>query len=328
MTEVRLKVVEIRQKDVGRGIARVDKRTVKKLGISFGEVVVIVGEKKTAAITWPSYKEDKNKDIIRVDDFIRKNARVAQDEHVTVLRADVRIAEKIVLAPVDMRLNVDQDFVDFMKDRLKERVLFEQDLTVAIMLGHAIPFHVVSTLPHGVPVKLSKDTVLKIMNVPYPPPDLKLKTPTDIRYLLRFDWLDNLVTRIKAKRVVFSIPEIEISSEEEEELIDPALKNAYQKMPPTQIKVIIKSDGKTFGTFPWAEIDMHGRITAIYPDIPPPPMAPTFSYEMNYGRVIPPMKRCFKTGVSNCPKDIHFSPRSVVVAMPFSDEFKDAGVFF
>jgi transitional endoplasmic reticulum ATPase len=73
----------------------------------------------------------------------------------------------ITLAPVDMRLNVDEDFTNFVKNRLMERTLVEGDTTLVMMLGHAIPFSVSKTRPHGI-VKITAESRLTILNEPAP----------------------------------------------------------------------------------------------------------------------------------------------------------------
>ncbi|MCL2643825.1 MAG: hypothetical protein FWD52_10065, partial [Candidatus Bathyarchaeota archaeon] len=45
MSEVQLRVGDARQRDVGRGIARIDQRTMQKLGISAGDVIEIVNKR-------------------------------------------------------------------------------------------------------------------------------------------------------------------------------------------------------------------------------------------------------------------------------------------
>jgi transitional endoplasmic reticulum ATPase len=152
---------------VGRGIARIDQRTMEKLGISAGDVIEIVGKRSTSAIAWPAYSEDQNRDIIRIDGFTRKNAGVAINEYVIARPAKVKNAISITLAPVDMRLNVDEDFTNFVKNRLMERTLVEGDTTLVMMLGHAIPFTVSKTRPHGI-VKVTPETRLTILNEPAP----------------------------------------------------------------------------------------------------------------------------------------------------------------
>ena len=167
MSEMQLRVGDARQRDVGRGIARIDQKTMQKLGISAGDVIEICGKRTTSAIAWPAYSEDQNRDLLRIDGFTRKNAGVALNEYVLVRPAKVKPALSITLAPVDMRLNVDEDFTNFVKNRLMERTLVEGDTTLVMMLGHAIPFTTTKTRPHGI-VKVIAETKLTILNEPAP----------------------------------------------------------------------------------------------------------------------------------------------------------------
>lgn len=167
MSEIQLRVGDARQRDVGRGIARIDQKTMQTLGISAGDVIEICGKRTTSAIAWPAYSEDQNRDLLRIDGFTRKNAGVAINEYVIVRAAKVKPALSITLAPVDMRLNVDEDFTNFVKNRLMERTLVEGDTTLVMMLGHAIPFTTTKTRPHGI-VKVTAETKLTILNEPAP----------------------------------------------------------------------------------------------------------------------------------------------------------------
>jgi transitional endoplasmic reticulum ATPase len=167
LSEIQLRVGDARQRDVGRGIARIDQRAMQKLGISAGDVIEIVNKRTTSAIAWPAYSEDQNREIIRIDGFTRKNAGAAINEYVVVKPAKVKTALGITLAPVDMRLNVDEDFTNFVRNRLMERTLVEGDTTLVMMLGHAIPFTVSKTRPHGI-VKVTAETRLTILNEPAP----------------------------------------------------------------------------------------------------------------------------------------------------------------
>ena len=167
MVEVQLRVGDARQRDVGRGIARLDQRTMQKLDISAGDVIEMVGKRTTSAIAWPAYSEDQNREMIRIDGFTRKNAGVAINEYVVARPAKVKNALIITFAPVDMRLNVDEDFTNFVKNRLMERTLMEGDTTLVMMLGHAIPFTVTKTRPQGI-VKVTAETKLTILNEPAP----------------------------------------------------------------------------------------------------------------------------------------------------------------
>jgi transitional endoplasmic reticulum ATPase len=140
---------------------------MQKLEISAGDVIEICGKRTTSGIAWPAYSEDQNRDLLRIDGFTRKNAGVAINEYVVIRPAKVKTALSLTLAPVDMRLNVDEDFTNFVRNRLMERTLVEGDTTLVMMLGHAIPFTVTKTRPHGI-VKVTNETKLTILNEPAP----------------------------------------------------------------------------------------------------------------------------------------------------------------
>ena len=165
MSEVQLKVLDSRQRDVARGIARIDQRTMQKLGVSSGDVIEFSGKKKTSAIAWPAYSEDQDPSIMRIDGFLRKNAGVSINEYVVVRKAEVKNAMSIVLAPVDIRLNVDEDFANFVKNRLMDRTFVEGDKTLVMMLGHSVQFTVAKMQPQGI-VKMTHDTRLQILTDP------------------------------------------------------------------------------------------------------------------------------------------------------------------
>jgi transitional endoplasmic reticulum ATPase len=105
--------------------------------------------------------------MLRIDGFTRKNAGEAINEYVVVRPAKVKTALSLTLAPADMRLNVDEDFTNFVRNRLMERTLVEGDTTLVMMLGHAIPFMVTKTRPHGI-IKVTAETKLAILNEPAP----------------------------------------------------------------------------------------------------------------------------------------------------------------
>ncbi len=163
--EIRLKVVEAKQRDAGRGKARIDEKTMHNLGIMVGDIITIKGKKTTAAIAWPAYQEDQGKNFIRIDGLLRKNAEVTLNEFVLVKKSEVKEAQNVILAPVDMRLNVDSDFVNFVKSRLIETPIVEKNSVFVVILGSAIPFTIVKTRPHGI-VKITNATNIQVLSEP------------------------------------------------------------------------------------------------------------------------------------------------------------------
>jgi transitional endoplasmic reticulum ATPase len=102
---------------------------------------------------------------MRIDGVLRKNADVSINDYVVVRKAEVKNALSIVLAPVNMRLNVDEDFANFVKNRLIDRTFVEGDTTSVMMLGHSVQFTVAMMQPQGI-VKMIHDTILQILTEP------------------------------------------------------------------------------------------------------------------------------------------------------------------
>ncbi len=97
--EIKLKVMEAVQDDVNRGIVKVDSSFMKQIGVAPGDAVEIKGERVTGAIVDRAYPGDIGLNIIRMDGNIRRNARTSIGEIVTVRKADIKIAKKVIIAP-------------------------------------------------------------------------------------------------------------------------------------------------------------------------------------------------------------------------------------
>ncbi len=99
--EIKLKVMEAVQDDVNKGIVKIDSNYMKQIDVNPGDVVEIVGERKTAAIVDRAYPGDIGLNIVRMDGNVRKNARTSIGELVTVRKAEVKPAQKVSIAPVN-----------------------------------------------------------------------------------------------------------------------------------------------------------------------------------------------------------------------------------
>jgi len=163
--ELSIRVAEAVQRDAGRGKARLDDQTMRALNLVAGDVISLRGKRLTAAVAWPAYQDDQDRNIIRIDGLLRKNAGVAVNEEVTVAKAAVSEATAVTLAPVDMRLNVDEAFQNFVQSRLLDVPFVEGDSLYVVILGSAIPFTVVHTRPSGI-VRLLQSTDLQVLSEP------------------------------------------------------------------------------------------------------------------------------------------------------------------
>jgi len=158
--ELRLRVVEARQRDVGYGIARIDREVGASAGFQTGDVVEIIGRKVTAATLWLGYMEDE-KDAIRIDGYIRNNAGVSLNEWVTIREAKVSEAQLVVLAPVNSSIKPDENFTRLVKSRLIEYPIVQKNVIPVMFFGNLFTFAVLQTKPQGV-VKITPRTRLII----------------------------------------------------------------------------------------------------------------------------------------------------------------------
>jgi len=145
--------------DDGRGIARIDSKARKMLNLISGDVIEIKGRRKsTAAIVWQAHQPDEGLDFIRIDGWIRQSIGVGIGDRVFVTKADLKEAQKVILAPPpNQRTPITPDFSEYAKKRLEDKPLVKGDIVPIPMLNYVFNFIVVQVTPHGV-VKVTKDT--------------------------------------------------------------------------------------------------------------------------------------------------------------------------
>ena len=183
--KIKLRVAEALKRDVGRGIVRFDRKYQKQLGVEPGDIVELIGERSTAAIVANPHPDDRGLDIIRMDGYIRRNAGVSIGDYVTVAKAEVQEAKKVVLAPAQRGVFI-QLPGDMVKSNLLGRPVVKGDLVVASNrnenyyggspfdelirgLFEAMPlgfgelkFVVVSTVPKGI-VQITYNTEVEVL---------------------------------------------------------------------------------------------------------------------------------------------------------------------
>ena len=185
--EVILRVSEALPMDVGLGRARVDTHTRMLLNLDVGDVIEIEGERITTARVFRLRQEDEGKGIIRIDGYIRRNAKVSLEEKVKVRKADPVEAEKIVIAPLiskNQRIRFGPGTGDFVRRGLLKRPLVEGDEIVvpnfALAGRHSIVFRVIKTVPSKRIVQVGVNTEVEVLEKP--PSELSEGTLEHITY--------------------------------------------------------------------------------------------------------------------------------------------------
>lgn len=216
--EMKLKVAEaFSQSDVGRSIARIDPACMEKLDLLDGDIIEIEGNKLTAA-TVASSQSDIGLGIIRIDGYMRKNAGASIGEEVTVRRASVKEAQKVVLAPVEQQIMVQGD----VRGAFAGRVLSKGDIIISgfrqpatSMRGSLfdeffrdiapmgeLKLAVVSTKPSGI-VKVTQMSDVEIQPNPVDVSKLEgVKTFVDVTY----EDIGGLKEEVKKVREMIEIP--------------------------------------------------------------------------------------------------------------------------
>ncbi len=157
---LRLKVTEALGKDVGRALARMDPEDIKALGAQIGDIVEIVGKKRTVCKVMPAYKDARAGARVQLDGLSRGNAGEGLDDLVTVRKVSAQSATRVVLAP-SVKLPSERDLL-YIGTRLDGLPVIEGDLIRGTLFGgRYLDFVVQETTPKG-PVIIAPQTILKV----------------------------------------------------------------------------------------------------------------------------------------------------------------------
>ncbi len=164
-SEVTLRVQEARHRDVGRKMARINRRVMSELGVGTGDFIEIEGPRgTTVAQVWPAYPEDEGKNIIRIDGLMREAIGAGVGDRVTVRKAQVEPATKVVLAPTEP-IRFGADFVDYVKQFLARKPVRRGETIIIPLFGTGIRLVVTSTQP-AQQVYVTEDTEVTISEKP------------------------------------------------------------------------------------------------------------------------------------------------------------------
>ena len=126
---IQLKVVEALQDDAYKGIARLDSEIMRELDVRRGDVILIKGNRETVAIADRAYPADVGEGIIRIDGILRKNAKTGIGDVVTVSKADLKEAKKVIIAPAQKGIMVQAE-PESLRRGLLARAVLKGDIIV------------------------------------------------------------------------------------------------------------------------------------------------------------------------------------------------------
>jgi transitional endoplasmic reticulum ATPase len=160
MNESLLRIDEISQRHVGKGIAVIDPKVVKENNWQTGQIVELLANKKTHVKIWPGSAEDYGSGIIRIDGLTRHNIGAGIGEKVSVKLVNASEAEQIVLSPVE-KISV-EGLQEYMSSLYEGHVFTTGDtIIVNTHLGGKTQLIVTSTTP-AKPVIVTAKTKFKL----------------------------------------------------------------------------------------------------------------------------------------------------------------------
>ncbi|ABN70219.1 AAA family ATPase, CDC48 subfamily [Staphylothermus marinus F1] len=163
--EIRLRVAEARQRDVGRKIVRISRTDMARIGVVTGDFVEIIGPRGSIiAQVWPAYPEDEGKDIIRMDGYLRRAIGASVGDIVSVKKTSVEPATKVVLAPTEP-IRFGPDFVEYVRQFLIRKPLSRGEEIEIPIFGMSLKFVVIATQP-GYRVYVTDETEIQIRSEP------------------------------------------------------------------------------------------------------------------------------------------------------------------
>ena len=162
-TEIKLRVEEAKGRDVGRFIARVPQKVMRQLGISTGDYIEIIGKSSVYAQVWPSYYEDEDKEIIRLDGTLRQGAGVGIGDEVRVKKARISPAQKVVIAPIEVNVTADPEY--FKEEFLLGKPVWRGSLIIIPYYSESLKFMVMSVSP-GPVAYVDENTEIELKEEP------------------------------------------------------------------------------------------------------------------------------------------------------------------
>ena len=188
-------VGEAKQRDVGKKRARIGPEAMDFLHVAPGEIIQLKGKRLSCAIVWPIDEDEKNPDAVKIDGQTRKNLGVSMNDIIEVQKVDAKIAKSVVLMPVTDVVTVDQEFTDFVKNRLKGLPITDGDEISVMILGNSMEFRIIKISPKRT-VRIDRSTNLKILS----------ETVSDKKIRVTYEEVGGLVAEIKSMREIVELP--------------------------------------------------------------------------------------------------------------------------
>ncbi|MFX0144955.1 MAG: ADP-ribosylation factor-like protein, partial [Candidatus Hodarchaeota archaeon] len=162
MDKLMLKVKPAKRRDIGRNIIRIDEDIMEKLNIQTGDVIEIIGKKRSAGIAWLSYPQDSGLGIARMESRFLKNTGTFINGSIEIRKTTPQIAQEVILAPILEQIKKNPQFESFVKRKVNNYpVTLDDYITISVGTKREITFKVINISPNEVCI-IKQDTNLNI----------------------------------------------------------------------------------------------------------------------------------------------------------------------
>ena len=194
---LKLNVAETYHSDIGRGIVRLDRESLRKIGLSEGDYVLMRGKSEGIARAYLANSEDYGLNIIRMDSSLRNNIGLSLGDEVEVSFVEVVEAKSLELAPTE-EVRFSGDPTHIFLEKLIGRALMKGNVVNFNIMGTTLHYVITKTNPKKY-VRVSSNTKLNILDKIAKPGEHKVPSIT-------YDDIGGLKEEVGAIREMIEIP--------------------------------------------------------------------------------------------------------------------------
>jgi len=162
--------------DKGKGIARLDTDSMKRLDISSGDIIEIQGQRKTYSKCLASPKKNHANGILNIDGLIRSNAGINIGNRIYIKKILAARAKKITIAPLEITSFVEESEI---KEALTLFPIIQGDNVVFENLGERVFFRILETIPSNSALITTSKTDVQIKEYYFLKKDEKLEDSSE-----------------------------------------------------------------------------------------------------------------------------------------------------
>ncbi|MDH3339773.1 MAG: hypothetical protein OEL84_00655 [Nitrosopumilus sp.] len=158
-TEISVEVKSGFLPDKGKGIARLDRDSMKLLDLSSGDIIEIQGQRKTYSKCLAVPEKNNSLGILNIDGLIRSNAGISIGNRIYIKKITVLDAKQITIAPLEIIPFIEESEI---KKTLIGFPIIQGDNIVLENLDEQVFFRILETIPSNRPLTITSKTEFQI----------------------------------------------------------------------------------------------------------------------------------------------------------------------